>query len=450
MRIYVIIFTMLLFGLSACTPEPKGFEPSAGNANFSQVIALGGSYMAGYQDGALFLKGQENALAALIANQLELANGSQFNQVLLMEGKGVGLNAKPWESGFVTPSKLGYKTDCKGVSSLSPVKSIISDIVAQGYLIAGDKNKNNNFSVPFVSLSDYNNPAVGLAYGVNNKNPYFNRIAVNPGVSTILSQAIEKNPSFIISWLGMDDIYNYASKGGANISIPAPSSFEQNLDLILGTFAKNGVKGVMATIPDFRDFPFYSLIPWDNANLNQGQVDSLNTTYASNQLFNHVRFTVGKNGFIVGDPAEVSGFRKMKAGEYITITVPTDSMKCYKYGLLIKAIDNRYSLIESEVKILDDAIANYNQIIIKKAAEYNFAVTDMNQYFKKLKGGIKWNGADFNLEFVSGGFLSLDGYHPNQKGYAILANEFIKAINTKYDANIPQTNCKSCDGVLFN
>jgi hypothetical protein len=47
------------FLFSACTPEPKGFEPDPGNADFNQVIALGGSLMSGYQDGGLFLKAQE-------------------------------------------------------------------------------------------------------------------------------------------------------------------------------------------------------------------------------------------------------------------------------------------------------------------------------------------------------------------------------------------------------
>lgn len=450
MRKIGLLLTSICISIFGCTPEPKGFEPNAGSADFSQVIALGGSYMAGYQDGGLFLKAQENSLAALIANQLELANGNKFNQVLLSEGIGVGLNSKPWESNFVTPSKLGRKTDCKGVTSTSPVKSTVSDIVAQNYLSSGNKTNNNNFAVPYASIVDYNNPQLGLSFGVNNKNPFFNRIASNPGVSTILSEAKDNKPSFIISWLGMDDIYNYASKGGANLTIPTPAVFEQNLDLILGDFAKNGVKGVMATIPDFRNFPFYTLIPYNNANLTQSQADSLNATYSSNQLFDHIRFTVGNNGFIVGDPQEPSGFRKLKEGEYLTISVPTDSMKCYKYGLLIKVIDDRYSLIESEVKLLDEAINNYNQIIIKKANEYGFALADIHQYLKKVKEGVKWNGADFNLDFVSGGFLSLDGYHPNQKGYALIANEFIKAINVKYSATIPHTTCKSCDGVLFN
>lgn len=445
-----LTFVILLSLTWACTPEPKGFEPSSGSADFTRIVAVGGSYMAGYQDGGLFLKAQENSLASLIAVQLAYAEAGPFYQVLLPEGKGVGLNTKPWESSFVTPSKLGNKTDCKGISSISPIKSILPEITAQSILNSGDKSKNNNLSVPFASILDYNNPALGLNFGINNNNPFYNRIASNPGVSTILSDIKSKKPSFIISWLGMDDIYNYASKGGAHLTIPSNNEFEQHLDVILGEFAKSGTKGVMATIPDFRNFPFYTLILWNNADLSQSQADSLNDTYSSNPIFNHIRFNKGKNGFIVEDAAEPSGFRQLKEGEYISISVPTDSMKCFKYGLLVKVINNRYSLIESEIKIIDDAISGYNQIIIKKANEYGFALADMHQYFNKVKQGVKWNGADFNMDFVSGGFLSLDGYHPNQKGYALIANEFIKAINEKFGANIPQTTCKTCDGVLFN
>ena len=139
-----LLVSSIYITILGCTPEPKGFEPDSGSADFSHVIALGGSYMAGYQDGGLYLKAQENSLAALIANQLELANGNKFNQVLLNEGIGVGLNSKPWESNFVTPSKLGKKTDCLGITSISPVKTSVSDIVAQNFLNTGNKNNNNN------------------------------------------------------------------------------------------------------------------------------------------------------------------------------------------------------------------------------------------------------------------------------------------------------------------
>jgi hypothetical protein len=142
MRKIGLLISAIQILLSACKPEPKGFEPDAGSANFSNVIALGGSYMTGYQDGGLFLKAQENSLAALIANQLEMANGTKFYQVLLPEGTGVGLNSKPWESNFVTPSRLGNKTDCKGITSISPLKSTVSDIAGQAYFNSSDKSKN--------------------------------------------------------------------------------------------------------------------------------------------------------------------------------------------------------------------------------------------------------------------------------------------------------------------
>lgn len=433
-----------------CTPHPQEFEPNAGKANFNSVVAIGGSYMAGYQDGALYSQGQENSIPALIAEQLKYVGCPTFSQMLIPENQSVGLNSKTWESNFVNASKLGYKTDCKGITSLSPIKNKISDILAHSLLNAGNKNQNNNLSLPFVSLNDYNNPAIGLAFGVNNQNPFYNRIASNPGVSTIIDDIKSKSPTFIISWLGMDDIYNYASVGGDNKTIPTPNEFEQNLDNILGYYARQGVKGVMATIPDFRNFPYYTLIKWNNAVLTQNQADSLNDFYSMSSIFDHIRFTPGNNGFVVADSDEPSGFRKMKEGEYITLSVPTDSMKCFKYGLVINFMGNRYSLIEKEVKIIEEAINSYNQIIIKKANEYDFALADINLFFNKVNKGIKWNGADFNLEFVSGGFLSLDGYHPNQKGYGILANEFIKAINIKYNAKIPETNCTNCNGVLFN
>jgi hypothetical protein len=54
-----------------------------------------------------------------------------------------------------------------------------------------------------------------------------------------------------------------------------------------------------------------------------------------------------------------------------------------------------------------------------------------------------------NSTLVSGNFFSLDGYHPTEKGYALLANEMIRAVNTRYRAKIPMVHCADCRGVLF-
>ena len=70
---------------------------------------------------------------------------------------------------------------------------------------------------------------------------------------------------------------------------------------------------------------------------------------------------------------------------------------------------------------------------------------DANSRLKQLasEDGITISGINFTSTFVSGGAFSLDGVHPSTRGYAIIANDFIKAINAKYAANIPQVDVAS-------
>lgn len=438
-----------IFLISSCTPELNPPEPSPGDADFSKTIAVGGNYLAGYQDGALYRKGQKLSVPALLAEQFKMVGGSVFNQALMPDDQGLGLSTKIWESWFITPSHLGYKTDCKGVSALSPLKDSITLGSATPYLTGIAGNSIHNLAVPYANMSDYFNPAFGNVFSIaGNKNPYYNRIASNPGISTLYADAINQNASFVIAWMGMEDIYNFASRGGTGAPIPSSSTFSMRLDSMLSGLTVNGAKGVIANIPDFRSYPYYTLIKWDNADLVLSQVDSLNDIYDGSGLF-HIHFEVGRNGFVIEDATAPGGYRQLHDGEFITLSVPTDSMKCEKYGLLINTINDRYALDSSEVFEIDQAINSYNAVIALKAAQYNFAFVDMHSYMNSVVSGIKWDGADFNAEFVSGGFFSLDGYHPNQKGYALVANEFIRAINSKYNSVIPTVNCVDCNGILF-
>src|SRR3974377_144947 len=112
-------------------------------------------------------------------------------------------------------------------------------------------------------------------------------------------------------------------------------------------------------------------------------------------------------------------------------------------------IQSQYILDTTDVRIVNKIISDYNNVISLKAQQYNLALVDMNSYFKKVQAGIKWDGVDFNAAFVSGGFFSLECYHPNQKGYSLLANEFVRAINAKYNSTIPWVNCPECSGIKF-
>lgn len=441
----LITFCLFIF---SCTPDLEMPDPDAGEASFSKSIAIGGNYLAGYQDGALYEKGQRLSIPALLAGQFKLVGGPIFNQALMPDNYGLGLNSKIWESWFITPSHLGDKTNCLGITSLSPLKNTIAVSAATPYLTGIAGNSIQNLAIPYANITDYLNPAFGISANPGNLNPYYARIASDPGVSTLYEDALQQNASFITAWLGMEDIYNYAARGGTGAAIPSAASFGNYLDTILGGLTANGAKGVIANIPDFRSYPYYTLIAWNNADLTQAKADSLNDIYTPAGL-GHIYFVPGKNGFVIDDLAAPGAVRQLHAGEYITLSVPVDSMKCYKYGLLLTTINDRYALDSSEVYEIDLAISSYNSVIAQKAVQYNLALVNMNSYLNSVVSGIKWNGVDFNAEFVSGGFFSLDGYHPNQKGYALVANEFIKAINSKYKSTIPEVYCTECDGVKF-
>src|ERR1035437_2326163 len=254
----LIVISIFLFVIASCTPKLDIPKPSAGDANFSKTIAIGGNFLAGYQDGALYQKGQKLSIPALLAEQFKLVGGPLFNQALMPDNNGLGLNDKSWESWFVSPSHLGNKTDCQGITSLFPLRNNISVSSATPYLTGIAGNSIQNLAVPFANIPDYFNPAFGNAFSTTgNKNPYYNRIASYPGVSTIYGDAKAQTATFITAWLGMEDIYNYASSGGTSSAIPSAASFSAYLDTLLGGLTANGAKGVIANIPDFRTFPYY-------------------------------------------------------------------------------------------------------------------------------------------------------------------------------------------------
>lgn len=443
-RIFLFLIAAFLFSLlTNCKPDLDVLTPSAGSADFTKSIAVGNNFLCGYQDGALYNKGQEVSVAALLARQFAFVGGGNFLQPLMPDDFGIGINLKPWEEQYITRSRLGYRTDCKGVTSISPLYATLIPASANGYLASVSPDV-NNFSVPFLKTADLFNPASGDANG----NIYFHRFASNPGTSTVFSDAVYSNATFFSLWTGIEDIYDYARNGGYNKTIPTAAQFESQLDSLLGGLTANGAKGIIANIPGIHSFPFYTLIPYNGVDLTQIKADSLNDIYNLAGL-THIHFTEGKNSFVIDDAAAPSGVRQILSDEMILLSVPLDSMKCYFFGILFSTIPDRCAIDTAELAFIEQSIQQYNTIIAQKAAQYDLAFADMNSFFSSVNAGIKWDGVDFNAEFIGGGFYSLDGQHPNQKGYSLVANEFLKAIDSKYGSTLPPVNCSECDGVLF-
>lgn len=419
--------------LISCKPKFEKSEASKGEIDPTRFVMIGGGHTAGYMNDALYFEGQQNSLAALISNQLSLVGGTLINQPFVNSSSvGVGLSG-------LASLKLGYKTDCKGVTSLSPVRvASIGDISIFNDNLYSSSNKLGNYGVPGLKLMD----VATANYGQTNS--FFARMASSVNAS-VLEDALSSNPTFFSLFLGVEDVLDFAKSGGTIDNLPSVNDFENQYTNLVQQLSSNGSKGSIATIPDVTDMPYFNTIPWNGLTLDAANNATLNAIY--NPL--GYNFSIGSNPFMIADStANQFAVRQILSDELLLLSLPLDSVKCNQMGVLLP-IRDEFVLDQSEIQILRSKISQYNNIIINLANQYNLALVRVDEFCSSLKTGFIYNGVSMSAKFVSGGAYSLDGIHFNSKGNALLANEFIKSINQKYKSRIPLLNANAYDAILF-
>ena len=83
---YCVAVSMLLGGCKPSLDEPRY---NAGEADFERFVAVGSSFTAGYNDGALTRAGQLASIPNILAQQFALVGGGEFKQPLLPVGNGL-------------------------------------------------------------------------------------------------------------------------------------------------------------------------------------------------------------------------------------------------------------------------------------------------------------------------------------------------------------------------
>jgi hypothetical protein len=175
-----------------------------------------------------------------------------------------------------------------------------------------------------------------------------------------------------------------------------------------------------------------------------------------------ISFSAGPNGFLYLD-SDLSGaqtgagandtlpkYRQLVDGELITLVVPGDAIKCEGFGSvnlstqMPNPMTGNYVLELDEVEAISRAANSYNATIKAAANDHGLAFVDAKEKQRLLAtGGIYIDGTTYTSEFGTGGAFSLDGVHPSTRGYAIIANDFIDAINNRYGSTIPKVNVNS-------
>ena len=137
----------------------------------------------------------------------------------------------------------------------------------------------------------------------------------------------------------------------------------------------------------------------------------------------------------------------MKETDIFLLTLPSDSLQCYGYGSAV-SIPHKYILDEDEILKINNAIDGYNATIAALAQQYDLALVDIHSYLNEIKNGVVYDGVTFSSKYITGNAFSLDGVHLTEQGYALIANQFIYAINGKFGASLPTvsvTNYKAND-----
>lgn len=452
-KYFLILLSLLV--IWSCEIKTDDFETSRGSADFTSYVALGDSYSAGYTDGALGYEGQMVSLPKILAEQFETVGGGAFVQPLTEKNKSVGttvISALGDLNGYFELKVVDG--DLKPVPTMGD-KSILSTRATGGPF--------NNVAVPGAKSMHLLSPLFGNPQlGAGNFNPFYTRFASSPGTSSVLSDAMLVDPTFFSLWIGGNDVLGYALAGGEADAITPVATFKIYLTTLISQLTENQRKGVIANVPDIHALPFFNLIPYNPLVFkveDQSKVDALNAAYSNYNVsataanYDPIVFKVGENALIVADPSmdllpTALRFRQIKENEKFLMTLPTDKIKTEGWGTMTP-VPASYVLSTKELSAIKSAVSGYNTAIKDLADAHNLAFVDIYQIMNDFAKGKFIDGNGYSTAFVTGGVISLDGIHATPRGYAILANEFIKSINAEYNAKVPLVNINDYSTVVF-
>jgi hypothetical protein len=456
---------------------------TAGEANFSKYVALGNSLCAGYMDGALYIKGQENSWTKILSDQFKLAGGGEFRIPYMNDNYGALLLA----GNVISENRLYFRqTDDDGNPvTPSPTRLPLAQYPPTNEIGVPLTGPFNNMGVPGAKVFHLLKAGYGNVAGVPGglANPYFARFASSPTAS-ILGDAVAQNATFFSLWIGNNDILSYATSGGIGVNqtgnfdpatygsndITDPQVFAGAYSEIVNQMTAGGAKGVVANIPDVTTIPYFTSVPYNPVPLDAAKAGALNAGFATyngglnlalgaglitadEKARRTVQFVEGKNPVVIVDSyltnlsaLGLPSYRMATAEDLIVL--PASAFIGTLVGGNASAINgvtvpltDQWVLSKNEIAEVQTATAAYNATISGIAASKGLAFVDARQLMIDLnEGGIVSNGFTLTSALVFGTAFSLDGVHPTARGYALIANEFSKAINDTYNSTLPMVD----------
>ncbi|WP_158942021.1 SGNH/GDSL hydrolase family protein [Granulicella sp. S190] len=347
--------------------------------NFSNTVFLGDSLTAGFQSGSLLDTTQVHGWAPVLATQ------AGFNIVQPL----IAFPGAPNVLQLVSPGPPPVITTAPGTTTgRDNFATQVTDLAVPGALLNDVMN-----TVPLV------NPAPGQQQ--------LNQLVLGfPGLGygQAYSQAtfaVKAQPTTIFLWIGNNDAL-VADETGMPSSMTSVANFtSQYQALITQLTTMTPAHLIIANIPDVTKVPY--LTP--------------------------AALVLGEVSAETGLPAaELSAILGIVPGDLVNPT-GTAEIPLILGGIQKGPIDDAGVLSAAEVVAVQAQVTAFNGVIAAQAKAANATLVDINALFNQVTtNGLTINGFTGTSSFL-GGFFALDGIHPTNTGYAVVANTFIDAIN---------------------
>jgi len=421
------------------------FAAGPAAAQFDKYVALGDSLTAGVESNCLVQRNQVNSFPAVLARSLGI---DDFEQPLVQE---IAL----------TDPLVGGP--CLGPSFVPPASITVVPVSQTGVpLNATLPRPYDNLGIPFARVhdltqlkhSDPNGSDVERSAALVLRNvtgsPFDGLSAVDEANLLFASSG---GSQLLTLWIGNNDVLGAATSGVVvdGVTVTPVDSFTASYQAIVDAIPPS-VTLVKANIPDVTAIPFTTTIPpvlvdptTRQPVIIGGQMvpllgpgdDAFPCTPTPPDLGCAL-----PPGTLVNLPASAllaQGVGIPKAAGGTGLPLP------HGHFVPPATIVAGVVLYPDEVQLLVDRVNAYNDVIATVAA--GAPLVDIHGFFQGIvEHGYEIGGITLTPSFLTGGIFSYDGVHPTSAGYAIVADQFIQAINEQVGTDIPRPDLA---GILF-
>lgn len=381
------------FVTPAVSQTDESFSHRRPRVDFSRLVVIGDSLSAGFQNNSLLDSQQRNGYANLIARRARV----ELPQPLI---------AYPGIPNVLQLIDVGPPpviVPAPGISTgrLDPTLQV------------------RNLAVPGARVQDVLTTRPDPRDGINTLTDIVLGLpAFVPGVGDGVARsqiefAEELKPSVVLLWIGNNDALG-AALAADPAGLTPQADFERAYEEVARRVRATGARVVVANIPDVTVVPYL-------------------TSAAEVALLLNL------------PPAFVNARLGITNGDYVT-PAALPLIAAILGGASTEPLPSNTVLTKAEAATIRERVAGFNRFIARQANRNGFALADINSLLNRIDrfGYPVLLSNPFEIRLLTttflGGLFSLDGVHPTNTGYAVIANEFIYQLDTRFGARLLPVN----------